>query len=282
MTPPDLGQPLFLKDHGERFAQAEQMGGGRGAAEILVEIDGEAPRLPVPVGRCEIGSFRNFVRLVGKPDEAQAGWQHEALLAGANQHVDTPFIHPHLVAGERGDGIDGEQRRMPDRIDGGTDGGNVAAGGRGRIDMGDEDGADGMGGVGGKRFGDADGIDRRGFAEVDQIDNDAHAAGRIGPAKPKATGGGHQRPVAARKHVGDRRFPGPMAVGDVDGDVLVGQCHALEIGDNRLRHADDIALINIGGGPMHGVEDAIGGDRGTGDGEVGAAGIVGHRRLQRR
>ena len=49
--------------------------------------------------------------------ERHAGRQHQALLRAADGDVDAPFVVPVVGRGERGDGVDEEQRRMAGGVD---------------------------------------------------------------------------------------------------------------------------------------------------------------------
>ena len=64
-------------------------------------------QLAVPAG---------FHRLVGHAGEGHAGGQHQPLLAAAHHHVDAPFVHPQVDAGQRGDGVHQQQRRVLRRV----------------------------------------------------------------------------------------------------------------------------------------------------------------------
>ena len=68
----------------------------------------------------DFGSFEVLVaamRLVADRVERHAGRQHQALLRAADGDVDAPFVVAVVGRGERGDGVDHEQRRMAGGVD---------------------------------------------------------------------------------------------------------------------------------------------------------------------
>ena len=121
------------------------------------------------------------------------------------------------------------------------------------------------------------GVDRGAEAEVDHLDLDPHLPRRRRPAEPEAPGGEHQRPVAGREHVGDRRLPAGVAVADVDRHRPVGARDPLQVGDHRPGHLDQLALVDVRRRPVHRVQHPVRDDRRAGDGEEVAAAGEGHR-----
>ena len=243
----------------------------RGAREMHVVIFSEDPRVPVPVGRRKVRALRDRNRLVRHPDEAQTRRHHQALLTGRDHHIDAPVVKPELIAAERGDAIDREQRRVPRRVDRRAHRGNVVPDRGRRIEMRHEHRLDPMLGIGAQRRLEARGIGGRVQAEVDHIDLDPHRAGMFRPADAEPPGRHHQRLVPAREHVGDRRLPGAVTVRDVNRHMRGRHCNAPQVRQDRRGLLDDLALVDIRRGAVHRPQHPVGHGRGAGNGKIGAA-----------
>ena len=264
-------EPLLAQDHAQRLAQAEEVVGGRGAAEILPELGRRDAGAPIPIGRAARGIGREREGTLAQPDEAEARGRHQPLLACRDHHIDAPVVHAEVVAAERGDAVDREQRRVAGRVDGRAHRRHVVAH-RGRgIDMREQHDPDRAVAVGAQRGLDPGGIDRGPAAEVDPVDDDAQRLDRRGPPLAEAPGDERERPVARAEEIGVRRLPRRVAVADVDRDVLAGPCHRLQVGHERRHHLHEFARIDVRRRTMHRLKDPVGHDRGARDREIGPA-----------
>ena len=261
-------QPLFVQDHVERFAQPVEMMRRRGSAEVLVIKRRIGTRSPVPVGRNAVGRLPCRIGLVVEVNEGHARRHHKALLAAGHHDIDAPVIHVEFIDGEAGDIVGKEQRRMPGIIENPAQSGDVVLDGRRGIDLHRQHGLDAMVGIGPERLGHPIEINLGAEAEIDHLGLDPEAAGHLAPALAEAPGAQDQDPVTARQRVGQRRFPGPVAIGDVDRHVVPGAGHFLEVLDNGRRHVHQRPGIDIWRRPVHRLQDTIGHDRRAGNGKV--------------
>ena len=205
----------------------------------------------------DFGHFRGLCRverLVAHGVERHAGRQHQALLRAADGDVDAPFVVPVVGRGQRGDGVDHQQRRMAGRIDGLADRlDRRQAAGRGLVVQ------------------HADRLDVVRFVlaqmvlDLGRVGAGAPVAGdelglkpelfRHGlPLRRELAGLDHQHAVAGRQRIDQRRFPGAGAGRGVDDDRIGGLENGLdaveaalgELGEFRAAMVDDRAYPSRG------------------------------------
>ena len=136
----------FLQQHVAGFAEAvEQVGGGR-VGKPAVGI-GRQHLVPVPECLHHIRRLGGFDRLLAHRVEGEAGRQHQALLRTCHRDVDAPGVVAIVDRSQRGNRIDQEESRVLGRVDGLTNGRNVAHHARGSLVVDDADRLDGVPGV---------------------------------------------------------------------------------------------------------------------------------------
>ena len=270
-------QPLLVQQHRQRLGEAEDvLDRGRAAPEPphLLGQRGCA-RGPVPIGRGGGAAGPDPVR---EPDEGQTRRHHQPLLAGRDQHVHAPVVHPELVAAEARDRVHGQQRRMIP--DGGPQRRDVGADARRGIDMADQHGAERLAPVpqvGGQPLREARGVGGHGGVEIHRLDVDPARPGRRRPAAAEMAGGQHQRPVAGGEQVGVRGLPPRMAVADIGREVVPGARKPLEARNRRRVRPHQLARIDVRRRPVHRPKHPVGHRRGAGNGKDGTAGGEAHR-----
>jgi hypothetical protein len=162
-------------------------------------------------------------------NEAQARRRHHALLRARHGDIDSPFIHVERHAAERGHGVDHQQRVMARGAHRLADRGNVVHHPGGGVDLRHQDRLDGLALVGlepGLDLGRPHGPTH---VALQDLDLDAHATGALAPADGEAAAFQHQDLVALGQNVGEGRFPGAVAVGDVDVGPALGVEHAGDV-----------------------------------------------------
>ena len=137
--------------------------------------------------------------------------------------------------------------------------------------MGGKHGLDRVRGVGAQCILDPVEINGRAFAEIHQIDSYSLQFGHLGPTMAETPGGRDQNTVARVEGIDQRRLPRAVAVGNVDRHVLCRASDGAQVRDEARCHLDEVALVDIGGGAVHGAQHLFGHDRGAGNGQIGAA-----------
>ena len=87
----------------------------------------------------------------------------------------------------------------------------------------------------------------------------AEAFGHVRPAIGKVTGFRNQHVIARRQGIGDRRFPGAMAIAGVDKDLA--RVHAKDRpqgGEAMLNRRRQSLVFQVDGLPPHGVQHTLG------------------------
>ena len=209
-------------------------------------------------------------------DEAEARRRHQALLRAGHRDVDAPCVHLERHAAERGHGIDHEQRGMTGRLDRLADRLDVVIGARGGIDLHGDDRLDAVILVLPQPRLDLGGTDRAAPVALQHLDLGAHRGGRVAPADRKTSAFQHQHLVAARQHVGERRFPRAMAVGDVDVGLALGGEQFGEIGEQAVGQFHHLLGIDVERRAMHRLQHFVGHGGGSRDGQKFPARANGH------
>ena len=209
-------------------------------------------------------------------DETETRRRHQAFLRAGHRGIDAPCIHLERHAAERGHRIDHEQCGMPRRLDGLADGLDIVDGARGRIDLHREDRLDAVILVLSQARFDFGGADRAAPVAFQHLDVGAHRARGIAPADRKPAALQHQYLVAARQHVGQRGFPGAMAVGDIDVGMTLGRKQRAEIGQQAVGHVDHLVGIDVECRAMHRPQHFIGHSGGPGNRQKLPARANGH------
>ena len=124
----------LLVDHPQRLAQPEQV--RRPAACRRSAGNADRPRCGTsnPSSSVRMSAWRWAASAFGPgPHEAQAGRHHQTLLRGGEGDVDTPRVHLELLAADRGDAVDHQQRRVVGSVEGAANRRHVVAGRRGGV-----------------------------------------------------------------------------------------------------------------------------------------------------
>ncbi len=235
---------------------------------MLVELIRPGAGLPVPVARDRVRPLPHRLGPRVEPHEGEARRGHQALLTTRDHHVDAPVVHVERVAGEAGDAIGHQQRRVPSLVKHSAQPLDIVLHGGRRIHLHRKDRGDLVLGVGLQDLGHLRQIDRRAPPEIEQLRLGAHLRGHLPPGRAEMAGAQHQHPVAAADHVAQRGLPAGMAVADVDRHLPGGTRDGLEVGDDAAGHVDDLAGIDVRRRAVHGLQHPVGNDRGAGDGEI--------------
>ena len=247
----------------------------RGAGIFAVMLEALAFG-PVPIGRSQAGGLVHLAGAVVGGDEAEAGRRHQAFLRSGHRDIDAPRVHLERHAAERSDGIDHEQRRVTGRLDRLADGFDVVDHARGGIDLDAKDRLDGVILVLPQPGFDLGRPHRAAPVALQHFDLDAHRGGGIAPADREPAALQHQHLVAARQHVAERRFPGAMAVGDVDVGLSRGGEQPAEIAQQAVGQLHHGVGIDVERRAMHRAQHFVGHCGGSGDRQKFPAGANDH------
>ncbi|CAM3299170.1 hypothetical protein PANO111632_12925 [Paracoccus nototheniae] len=250
-----LGRDLQPVDQPDRRGIGEPVGGI--ALGHVADVE-ESARQARPLNR-----RHGFGR---KPDDGQPGRQHEALLRPGHRHIDAPFVHPEIIAGDRADPVDQQQRRMARPVQRAADGGDVGPNaGRGLV-MGGQDGLDPMGGVGGQDLLEPVGGDALAPGLIHDLHIQPVPLAHVDPAVAEHPVPGGQHRGARRQGVGDRRLPPAGAGRGKDKDLRLRRFqdlfHALQRGMQDL--AEHRAAM-VDGGHVDGLAKHLGDVRRAGN-----------------
>ena len=201
----DRVQPL-AEDHVQRLVQAvEQVGARRvGPVAALVHLD---DLVPGPEGLGQLGGLARLERLGRQRVEADARRQHQALLRAADRDVDAPFVVPVVGAGQAGDGVDHQQRRVAGVVDRAAHRGDVAGHAGGGLVVHHAHGLQAVLAVGAQALADRFGVDavapgqrqagvRAGAGPGQELGRQAQALGHLLPQRREVAGLDHQHRVA--------------------------------------------------------------------------------------
>ena len=98
----------------------------------------------------------------------------------------------------------------------------------------------------------------------------------LAPADGEAPAFQHHHLLATREHIGQRRLPGPGAIGGVNIGATLGAANLTQIGEQELGERDHRPGIDVDRRPVHGGEDGVGNDGGPRDGKEFTACGDGH------
>ena len=226
---------------------------------------------PVPIRRAHVGFFVRGERARTGGGETQTRRRHQAFLRTGHRDIDAPGVHLERHAAERGDGVDHQQRivaggahRLADRLD-------VVDDARGGVDLRHQDRLDLALGVGLEPRLDRFRPHRAAEIAAQNLDLGAEHLGGLAPADGEAAAFQHQHLVAARQHIGQRRFPGAVAVGGIDVDFAGGGKDASRSASRLVGQRDQRPGINIDRRPLHRLQHGIGHDGRTRNGKEFAA-----------
>jgi hypothetical protein len=270
----------LLVQHVDGLGQAvEQVGGGRVGEEAL--LVGGQHVLPGEIRLRQLGGLGRRQRLVAHGVEAQPRWQHQAFLRAPHRDVDAPLVVPVVDGGQRGDGVDHEQRRMPGRIDGAphlVDARGSAC--RGLV-MHDAHGLDGVPLVLFEARLDGASIGAAAPVGGNELRLQPELGGHALPQRGEMPGLVHQHLVAGGERVHQRRLPGASAGGGIDEHRARGLEDGLDPREHLQPERLELRPAMVDDRHVHGPQDPVRHRRRPGDLQVMAAGAawgVGHGR----
>ena len=100
-------------------------------------------------------------------------------------------------------------------------------------------------------------VQRRMQAEINHVHLDPKRLRHLAPANTKAPCCNAEHPLAGRNNIAQSRLPGAMTIGDIHRDLTLGACHPAQIRNQPMGQLNQSPLINIGGGPMHRLQNPI-------------------------
>ena len=107
---------------------------------------------------------------------------------------------------------------------------------------------------------------------LEHLDVDAKPSGSIAPAHREPAAFQHQDLVPLREHVGQRRFPRAMPIGDVDVRASLGSEQPAEIAQQAIGELHQWPGIDVYRRAMHRPQDLVGYGGWTGDRQELASG----------
>ncbi len=256
MAGKDVVEP-FLVQHGDAFGEAVQHLRRRRVGEEadLVHVEHVVPR-PERLG--ELRRLRRRQRLVAHGVERHAGRHHQSLLRPAHGHVDAPLVVAIVGRGERGDGVDEQQRRMAGRVHrlaNVRDRGETA--GRGLVVQ-HADRLDLLVGVLAQMLLDRRRIGAHAPVGLDELGLEAELLRHVLPQRGELAGLHHQHAVAGRERVDQRRFPGAGARRGI-GDYRIGGLeNGLDAVEALLRELGEFRPAVVDHRGVHRPQHAVG------------------------
>ena len=203
-------------------------------------------------------TLSGFERLLAEAGNAQAGRQHQALLAAGDGAVDAPLIHAEIDRTDGADAIDEQQRGMLGIIDGAPHGGDVAGDTRCRLVLHHHHRAYRMLAVGGECRMD---MLRRGARAPRlflHLDLETMAAREIDPQMAELAEARGQHTVAGAQRIGENRLPRAGAGRREDEHLTDGGLEdllqVLEQRQSQLREQSAAVVLHR---PVHGAENAV-------------------------
>jgi len=215
-------------------------------------------RRPIPVGRAQTGRAVGRAGARAGGDEAQARRRHQAFLRSRNRDIDAPSVHRKRHAAQRGDGVDQIECVVAGRFDGGADRRDIVGdAGRG-LDLHGEDRLDRAAVVGAQAGFDIGWPHRAPPIAGENFDLDAESRRSIAPSDAELAAFQDQNLVAARQHIGQRRFPGAMAVGDINVGTGCGSENFAEIAQHAIGQRDQRLGIDLDRRAVHRLQHFVG------------------------
>ncbi len=240
----------FRRQEVERLAQREQQLQGRCAGVFLV-MHLAVARRPVPIRGAQPGTPMSGTSALAGGDEAQAGRRHQSFLRSSHCHVDAPLIHGEGNRAKRSNGVDHQQSRMACFLNRFPDRGNVVYDARCGVDVDGEDRLDGAAAVAAQTRFELGGPHGAAPVAREHLDVAAELRSHLAPAQREPAAFEHQNLVAARQHVRERCFPGPMAVGDVNVGAAASAEQRAKIGDQAVGQRKQRPRVDVDGRAMH-------------------------------
>ena len=205
----------------------------------------------------QIRLLRCRERFVAHRVERHAGRQHQALLSAADGDIDAPLVMTVVRRGERGDGVDEEQRRMAGAIDRLADvGDRRQASGRGlvvqhahRLDL--------VGFVFAQLGLDGGGIGTDAPIGRDELGLEAELHRHVLPQGGELAGLDHQHAVACRQGVDECGFPRPGARRGVDDDRVCGLENRLDAFEDALGKFLKLGTAVVDNRRVHRAQNAV-------------------------
>ena len=267
-------QPLG-EQHVDRLAQREQQVHRCGAGISAIVLRPLALG-PVPIGSAQVRLPVHFACAVAGGDESEAGRRHQALLRAGYGDIDAPGVHLERHAAERGHGVDHEEGGVAARLDSFADRLDVVPDTGRRVDLRHEYRLDRVRLVLPQPLFHLIWPHRAAPIALQHLDLDAHQPRGDAPADREASTLQHQYLVAAGQHIGNRRFPGAVTVGDVDVRPVPGREQFGEVGMQAVAQLDHVAGIDVQCRTVHGLQHLVGHCGGSGDGQKFPARANGH------
>ena len=260
-----FGQPVvtrehvvetFLVQHRDAFVETEQHQCSRRVGEIagLVHVQHVVPR---EERLRQLRGLAGVQRLRAERVERHAGRQHQTLLRAADGNVHAPFVMAIVGRGERGNGIDQQQRRMTGCVDRLAHAGDVGeCAGRGFVVQ-HADGLDLFVLVGAQALLDFVWIDAVPPVSLDDLRLETELLRHLLPEQAELSGLDRQHFVARRQRVGQRCFPRAGAGRGEDDHRMVGLEDGLDAFERLLRHLGEFGTAMVDHRLVDRAQDAI-------------------------
>ena len=247
----------FFLDHVQRFTQAvEHRQRGRvrevsGAVGLdhVAEVE-KAARLRrlLTCGQC----------LLAGADDAQAGWQHQALLRTADAQVDAPLIHAEVDTAKRTDGVYHQQCRVVAGVERGAHGSDVGGDAGSGFVLCGEHGLDLVSLVSRQNFGVF--LDRHAFAPfgVHGFSLEAQARDHVDPQVAELAEARGQHQVTWAQAVGQCGLPAAGASGRKNDRCTGGRLeNGLQVRQHAVREFREFCRAMVFHGHNHGALHAL-------------------------
>jgi len=176
----------------------------------------------------------------------------------SDRQIDAPVVHLEGHGGQRGDGIDHVERRVPSRDHGLAQGRDVVDHGGGGIDLDHQHRLDFVSGVFAQARLQLGRIDGAAPVAGQRLDLEPEHLRHLAPAGGEQAALQHQNLIAPGQHVAQRRLPGAMTVGDVDVSTPLGPKHPAQIFQAGHGHVLKRARIDVDRRAVHGAQDFVG------------------------
>ena len=247
----------FLVQHRDAFGEPVQHLRRRrvGKEADLVHVEHVVPG-PERLGQLRI--LRRRQRLVAHRVERHAGRHHQPLLRAADGDVDAPLVVAIVGRGERGDGVDEQQRRVAggvDRLADLRDGREAAGGG---LVVQHADRLDLLVRVLAQMVLDHGRVGAGAPVGLDEFGTQAELLRHDLPQRGELAGLHHQHAVAGRQRVHQRRLPRAGAGRGVDDDGIGGLEDGLDAVETTLGELGEVRPAVIDDRRVHRAQHAVG------------------------
>ena len=223
----------FLVEHVDRGSEPVQEIGGWRVGEEPLRIRG-CHACPRPVRLGQTRRFRSIERLGTHCVERQAGWQHQPFLRAGDSHIDAPLVMAVVDRGERRDGVNEQECRVPRSVDGAAHLVNGRRGaGRGLV-VDHAHGLDFPAAVLAQPRFDRIGVGTATPVRCDKLGYQAEGLGHGLPQTCEMAGLVHQHLVAGRKRIDQACLPRPGTRGRIQEDRTCGPEDRLDAAQHAL------------------------------------------------